>query len=549
DYHLDSPPPASLDRPDPGDLADPAASPLPPTPPPHHHPLHSPEISKNRCGTKPSPVRVLVEEAHDSPQENITPPVTTGEVEHQEVEPHTTVIRPATDTPLQVLHSTTAVTVHPTSTTHLGSPSNRATPECSSPNAAEVAAPLPDPNMLFGHIHTFGAAAARRRVMATSGAITPYEADLTSKDRAKQKDAVKRFLVEHVRTDWKWEWPPKEPDAEGEEEAEEEEEATTEASKLNIDESTVWRPRDEWISDLSEPDDDSPLRPSKSTDNPSDPAHPHIKAVNRNPFKFESPDSVGDAIGRSAAERKRRRQRRLVQEMEWNPGVRCFIQRRDAWTGARKVARASKLGSTRRTSASLSGTDGSSTAVEDLEDEGEWYDEVEIPIPRPLLPPTNVMRASITPAAYNTIYDKVIIQALTPSCPMNLKDVTRSCVQGWKRDGEWPPRPTPAESVAVIKKKGRKLSVAGILGLDREKDKEKDTSVNPSSPHHVAPTSSSTGGSGIRRSLQRVLGLGKEHASPTNGNEHGHGHGHNPSIGNGIGPPPKVPDAESAVVL
>ncbi|KAH8811556.1 hypothetical protein F5884DRAFT_279975 [Xylogone sp. PMI_703] len=401
--------------------------------------------------------------------------------------------------------------------------------------------------MLFGHLHTFGAGAARRRVMANASALTPYEADLTSKDRAKQKEAVKKFLIDHVRNDWNWEWPPKESDEEGDEEV------TTDLYPLNVDDNTVWKPRDEWLSDMSEPEDDAPLRPSKSTDNaPSDPARHHVKAASRSFFKFESPDSVGDAIGKGAFERKQRRQRRLAKEMEWNQGLQCFIKRRDAWTGARKVSRATKLGSPRRTSVSLSGTDGSSTAVEDLDDEGEWYDDVEVPIPRPLLPPTNVMRASITPAAYNTIYDKVIIQALTPSCPMNLKDVTRSCVQGWKRDGEWPPKPTPAENVAV-KKKGRKLSVAGFLGLDKDRDKEKEkekepnTKVEPSNLHHAISSSPPMASNGIRRSLQRVLGLGKEHTGPTNGNEHSHSRSQ--STGNVISPASKILDAESAVVV
>jgi hypothetical protein len=142
---------------------------------------------------------------------------------------------------------------------------------------------------------------------------------------------------------------------------------------------------------------------------------------------------------------------------------------------------------------------GSSTAIE--QEESDWEDDTEIPIAPPLIPPENAMRASILPSAYNTIYDKVVVQALTPSCPMNLKDVTRSCVQGWKRDGEWPPKSTiPTEAA---KKKARKLSVASLFGLEKhEKEKEKEKDVKKDDVEK-SPT---TGG--IRRSLQKILSLG-----------------------------------------
>jgi hypothetical protein len=107
------------------------------------------------------------------------------------------------------------------------------------------------------------------------------------------------------------------------------------------------------------------------------------------------------------------------------------------------------------------------------------------------------MRASILPAAYNTIYDKVVVQALTPSCPMNLKDVTRSCVQGWKRDGEWPPKGTAQEPA---KKKGRKLSVASLFGLEKhEAEKGNAVGGGERSPGEKGA---------IRRSLQKILSLG-----------------------------------------
>jgi Protein of unknown function (DUF4050) len=167
---------------------------------------------------------------------------------------------------------------------------------------------------------------------------------------------------------------------------------------------------------------------------------------------------------------------------------------------------------------------GSSTAVEP-DPEDEWEEDIEIPIAPPLLPPENGMRATITPAAYNTIYDKIILQQLTPSCPMNLKDVTRSCVQGWKRDGEWPAKSSVPDALAGKKKKGRKLSVAGVAGLfglerlssKEEKEKlEKEKEAERASKEGGGKDNAELGG--LRRSIQRILKLGKEHAPP---NENG----------------------------
>ncbi|KAF4944850.1 hypothetical protein F66182_18639, partial [Fusarium sp. NRRL 66182] len=56
------------------------------------------------------------------------------------------------------------------------------------------------------------------------------------------------------------------------------------------------------------------------------------KSRKGDPYRFESPD----AIKTSVLERGRRRRADLEQEMMWNPGLRFYVERRDAWTGARK---------------------------------------------------------------------------------------------------------------------------------------------------------------------------------------------------------------------
>ncbi|KAJ0422852.1 hypothetical protein BJY00DRAFT_279566 [Aspergillus carlsbadensis] len=64
-----------------------------------------------------------------------------------------------------------------------------------------------------------------------------------------------------------------------------------------------------------------------------------------------------------------------------------------------------------------------------------------IPVVPSLISTSNPIRASITPSMYPSIYSKVVIQGLTPTVPINLADMTKAMVQGWKADGQWPPKP------------------------------------------------------------------------------------------------------------
>ena len=340
-----------------------------------------------------------------------------------------------------------------------------------------------------------GNSAHRHRAMANTNALTKYEADLTDQDRAKQKEAVRKYLAERVKSDWKWQWPqPEVPPG-------------SRHGSTSVDPGDVsdvleeqWKERDEWLSNTSDGEGPAPTAvPGTRQDSPG---------ARDDPFCFGSPESIGTAIRKLEMERKRRRQKRLAEEMVYNDGLRCFVQRRDAWTGARQVSpsdngltrprtkrssiysllpgRSSPADAEPDSDAGLSRTRtkrssihsilpgrGSHHADSEPEAASERGRATQIPIAAPILPAKNAMRASITPGAYNTIYDKVILQQLTPSCPMNLKDVTRSCVQGWKRDGEWPPK----SSTEPAKKKGRRLSFVSLFSLEKNEEKEKGENV------------------------------------------------------------------------
>ncbi|ROV87564.1 hypothetical protein VSDG_09765 [Cytospora chrysosperma] len=327
-----------------------------------------------------------------------------------------------------------------------------------------------------------------------------YDPDLVSKDKAKQKEAVKRHLQAKVRNDWTFAWPPVEgapatqdsrhlatPDEEaplsgelegyleiasddpelngkggdGQETASnsgEEADSETDSVYSTISEARLqWKPRLEWASELS--DDELPYN------SPS-------------PFKYDSPDSIGQAVNASKVAQKIRRRRELRKEMAWNDGLACFEARRNLWTDA-KVARNGAESDHSISNHLFPSKTSSSDSQKHSHAQTEQYPvETLLPIPPPLLPPANPMRASITPALYSSIYEKVVVHSLQPSCPINLGDMVRACVVGWKRDGHGP---------GNEKVKGRRES--------------------------IAEEGSGGSGKGIKRSLQKVLGIG-QHPSP-----------------------------------
>lgn len=343
--------------------------------------------------------------------------------------------------------------------------------------------------MIFGSGTSRPSAAHRRRNLANTNAVTEEEADLTSKDRAKQKEAVKRYLSENVRDDWTWEWPrpaivpTAAPDS-------------TKDSSWHL-RSKGWKERDEWSDNASEGGSNhASVRNAEMADPEKDKG---------DPFRFDSPDGVGEALHKIEIDTKRRRKKRLADEMAWNDGLRCFSQRRDAWTGARRVHRSASLGFTpitkQQTSTSFSSEDGGSSTAIEQEEESEWEADTEIPIAPPFIPAENGMRKMITPANYSTIYDKVILNQITPLCPINLKDITKSCVKGWQRDGEW----APASNVVTGGKNRRKMSVAGLFGLDRPEEKA-DITRNGNGPERRTASPAN----GIRGKLGKILHLRRD---------------------------------------
>jgi hypothetical protein len=180
---------------------------------------------------------------------------------------------------------------------------------------------------------------------------------------------------------------------------------------------------------------------------------------NVGPYKFDSPESIGDSVAHTRDARKRRRRERLQQEMRENEGLRIWVERRDLWTGAASV----KKYGTRKRPRSASTTAGDSSEEHTTPAESESLSVASatqdtfdiVPVAPPLLA-SNPIRASITPKAYQDIFQKIVVSARTPSVPINLAHMTKALVQGWKDSDEWPPRAMPLDPLA-----GRKRGITG----------------------------------------------------------------------------------------
>ena len=423
------------------------------------------------------------------------------------------------------------------------------------------AAPGTPANMLFSDLYKplsrlrHGANGSKHVLECPSGWDSETYADLLSKDKQKQKEAIKGYLLAKIKNNWEFSWPPNiakdtkikkvHPAEKDAETAEEQEDGSGEAeveqddgyavdsedgedgndsdnesvySVVSEDYHQEYTPRLDWTSDLSDNELERTLT-------------------------GKSFDSKGD---KSEAKRATRR-RALREEVKWNEGLACFEARRDAWTGARTVRiRAKPPPSIASTSSSrfrrrsffrhsISGSPpsflsrGQQNSSGDSETSSLGHKSslssgdqrtmttastppvresqsgnpnlpvrVLIPIASPLLPPQNPLRASITPSLYLTLYDKLIGQSIAPACPINLKDMLRACVAGWQRDGEWPPKPTAVDIGfgAIARRTGPNENA--IMRKVRRKSllllgKDRDLV--------------SEDRKGIRRSLQRALGM------------------------------------------
>jgi len=230
-------------------------------------------------------------------------------------------------------------------------------------------------------------------------------------------------------------------------------------------------------------------------------------------YAFDSPDSVGDEIDQRLQERKRKRRKAVEEELGWNNGLLFFAHRRNAWTGAvpnetpkerprpdSEIFPTTQILSTSSDASPIgtSGSDSSSKlsatappAVDSASDPpqidtsrdprlpntpAEELLDVLIPVAAPILPATHPIRVTLSSRSASELYDKVVRDQRTPAVPINLSEMTRIIVQGWKDEGNWPPKGAPPEPAIAGRRRalgfpdesgaagaGKELGVGGLL--------------------------------------------------------------------------------------
>ncbi|KAL1954455.1 hypothetical protein VTO42DRAFT_1179 [Malbranchea cinnamomea] len=274
--------------------------------------------------------------------------------------------------------------------------------------------------------------------------------------------AARRHLLEIVRSDWSYDPSSSASAAQ-----------SSAASRPDLDSDVIeWRPREQEDTSCSEQEGERGRSSPRAA---------------RDPYRFENPDAVAQSI----IERRNRRLKRLQEEMQWNEGLKIWMARRDAWTGA-KPSRAQRSTATTLEPVSTSGdvatisnederAETAERGSQDLTTEGrgaasqrplensdtqpssvvEVPEETLIPVVQPNSLHGDNARAPITPNAYSTIYSRLILQSNAPTVPLNLKHVTRALVHGWKQNGEWPPKPTPRKEVQMARRRGVASAAVG----------------------------------------------------------------------------------------
>jgi hypothetical protein len=244
---------------------------------------------------------------------------------------------------------------------------------------------------------------------------------------------VNRTLQEKVRADWEYPLPAQP--------------STTADSTSEATAKAAYRERFYGTTDdsFSDDDGDSPTILEQSIDDM---------------YAFDSPDTVGAELERKLQERKRKKRKLMEDEMVTNGGLRTFQARRNAWTGAVPKEEVNddhtdaslplpappKLNTSSDSSPVDTPTSSSSNFPGLPQAQATQAElvlpavDVLVPIAEPLLPSTNPVRQTLSSRSQSELYEKVVRDSRTPAIPINLAEMMQIIVQGWKDEGNWPPR-------------------------------------------------------------------------------------------------------------
>lgn len=298
---------------------------------------------------------------------------------------------------------------------------------------------------------------------------------------------ARRMLQGRVRTDW--DYPALPQYQEKSKPRPQDEESKVAGFKFHTPradehfEPLEWRERDYASSDADSEEDENEIAAVKAGSE---------KSLVSGTQKSKDIASMAEDVSNRRLARKRKRKELLEEEMQWNDGLSHWTMRRDAWCVAKtadqvrefesrqgeevKTDSAStsvSVGSTPRTSTSSASAHAASTSTSATSPDANTTaagtsaappSHMLVPVMAKILP-HHPVRKKISPAMYPEIYNKIIVQARTPSVPINLSVMIWALVQGWIDDGEWPPKPGPVEKSLTKKKGGVKQSFARILRI------------------------------------------------------------------------------------
>jgi hypothetical protein len=299
---------------------------------------------------------------------------------------------------------------------------------------------------------------------------------------------ARRMLQGRVRTDWDYPVLPKW--QESSKPRQQNEESKVAGFKFHAPradehfEPLEWRERDYASSDADSEEDDNEIAAVKAGSE---------KNIFSGMHKSKDVVGVAEDISNRRLARKRKRKELLEEEMLWNDGLSHWTARRDAWcvsksaeqvralesrqdeeSKADSASASASVGSTPRTSTSSASAQAASTSTSATSPDAiaSVAGMSVTPPSRMLVPvmakilPHHPIRKKISPSMYPEIYNKIIVQARTPSVPINLSVMIWALVQGWIDDGEWPPKPGPIEK-SLTKKKGHGGVKDGVKSFAR----------------------------------------------------------------------------------
>ncbi|GAB7322475.1 hypothetical protein MBLNU13_g03412t1 [Cladosporium sp. NU13] len=245
-----------------------------------------------------------------------------------------------------------------------------------------------------------------------------------------------------------------------------------------------WRERDYASSDADSEEDDNEIAAVRAGSE---------KSMFSETQKAKDIASMAEDISNRRLARKRKRKELLEEEMQWNDGLSHWTMQRDAWCVAKtaeqvreseskqgeevktdSASTSASVGSTPRTSTSSASAQAASTSTSATSPDANTSvagmsvappSHMLVPV-MPKILPHHPIRKKISPAMYPEIYNKIIVQARTPSVPINLSVMIWALVQGWIDDGEWPPKPGPVEK-SLAKKKGHGGVKDGVKSFAR----------------------------------------------------------------------------------